>query len=60
MKWNDFTRHLVIGALGAAATGLFAYLTKQDWSSFGPYAGVIQLGVQLAAEGVNQAIASNK
>ena len=53
----DFWRHLAIGAAGAAATGLVGYLGHVDWSSFGPYAAVIQLGVQLLAEGVNQAIA---
>lgn len=53
----DFWRHLAIGAAGAAATGLVGYLGHVDWSSFGPYAAVVQLGVQLLAEGVNQAIA---
>jgi hypothetical protein len=53
----DFWRHLAIGAAGAAATGLFGYLGHFDWSSFGPYAAVIQLGVQLLAESANQAIA---
>ena len=56
----DFWRHLAIGAAGAAATGLLAYLGHVDWSSFGPYAGLIQLGVQLLAEGVNQMIAMEK
>jgi hypothetical protein len=56
----DFWRHLAIGAAGAAATGLVAYLGHVDWSSFGPYAGLIQLGVQLLAEGVNQMIAMEK
>jgi hypothetical protein len=54
---NDFWRHLAIGAAGAAATGIVAYLSKTDWSSFGPYAAVIQLGVQMLAEVVNQFIA---
>ena len=53
----DFWRHLLIGAAGAAATGLFAYLGHVDWSSFGPYAAFIQLGVQLLAEAVNQVVA---
>ena len=53
----DFWRHLAIGAAGAAATGLIGYLSHVDWSSFGPYAVFIQLGVQMLAEGVNQAIA---
>jgi len=57
---NDWWRHVLIGAAGAAATGLAAYLGKVDWSSFGPYAGLIQLGVQLLAEGVNQVIAMEK
>jgi predicted phage tail protein len=56
----DFWRHLAIGAARAAATGLVAYLGHVDWSSFGPYAGLIQLGVQLLAEGVNQMIAMEK
>jgi hypothetical protein len=56
----DFWRHLAIGAAGAAATGLVAYLGHVDWSSFGPYAGLIQLAVQLLAEGVNQMIAMEK
>jgi hypothetical protein len=53
----DFWRHLAIGAAGAAATGLVGYLGHVDWSSFGPYAAVVQLGVQMLAEVVNQAIA---
>lgn len=53
----DFWRHLGIGAAGAAATGVIGYLAKVDWSSFGPYAGLIQLGVQMLAEGLNQALA---
>jgi hypothetical protein len=53
----DFWRHLGIGLGGAAATGVIGYLTKVDWSSFGPYAALIQLGVQMLAEGVNQALA---
>lgn len=56
----DFWRHLAIGAAGAAATGLVVYLGKIDWTSFGPYAGLIQLGVQLLAEAVNQVIAMEK
>jgi len=56
----DFWRHVLIGAAGAAATGLVAYLGHIDWSSFGPYAGLIQLGVQLLAEAVNQVIAMEK
>ncbi len=56
----DFWRHLAIGAAGAAATGLIGYLSHVDWSSFGPYAGLIQLGVQMLAEGVNQTLASAK
>ena len=53
----DFWRHLAIGAAGAAATATVGYLGHVDWSSFGRWAGLIQLGVQLLAEGVNQAIA---
>jgi hypothetical protein len=53
----DFWRHLGIGVAGAAATGVIAYLAKFDWSSFGPYAGLIQLAVQMLAESVNQALA---
>jgi hypothetical protein len=53
----DFWRHLAIGAAGAAATGLVGYLGHVDWSNFGPYAAVIQLGVQMFAEVVNQVIA---
>ena len=53
----DFWRHLAIGAAGAAASATIGYLGHVDWSSFGPWAGLIQLGVQLLAEGVNQAIA---
>jgi hypothetical protein len=56
----DFWRHLAIGAVGAAATGLVGYLSHVDWSAFGPYAGLIQLGVQMLAEGVNQEIAAAK
>ncbi|MGO4871726.1 MAG: hypothetical protein ACLPGW_14135 [Roseiarcus sp.] len=54
---NDFWRHLGIGLAGAVATAAFGFLTKQDWTAFGPYAGMIQLGVQMLAEGVNQALA---
>jgi hypothetical protein len=50
----DFWRHL---AIGAATTGLVGYLGHVDWSNFGPYAAVIQLGVQMFAEVVNQVIA---
>ena len=39
----DFWRHLGIGAVGAAATGLVGFLGHVDWSSFGPWAGLIQL-----------------
>ena len=53
----DFWRHLGIGLAGAMATAAVGFLTHQDWSSFGPYAAFIQLGVQMLAEGVNQAIA---
>jgi hypothetical protein len=53
----DFWRHLAIGAAGAAATATVGYLGHVDWSSFGPYAAVVQLGVQLLAEAVNQVIA---
>jgi hypothetical protein len=56
----DWWRHVAIGIAGAAATGIVAYLTKVDWSSFGPYAGLIQLGVQLLAEAVNQVSAMEK
>ena len=54
----DFWRHVAIGAGGAAATGAFGYLGHVDWSVIGPYAGMMQLGIQLLAEGVNQAIAA--
>ena len=57
---NDFWRHVLIGVAGAAATGIVAYLGHVDWSNFGPYAGLIQLGVQLLAEGVNQVVAMEK
>jgi predicted phage tail protein len=53
----DFWRHLGIGVAGAAATAAVGYLGHVDWSSFGPYAALIQLGVQMLAEGVNQALA---
>lgn len=56
----DFWRHLGIGLVGAMATAAVGFLTKTDWSSFGPYAVFIQLGVQMLAEGVNQALASAK
>ena len=57
----DFWRHVGIGAAGAAATASVGFLAHVDWSVFGPYAGMVQLGVQLLAEGVNQAIgAANK
>ena len=56
----DFWRHLGIGLAGAVATGAIGYLAKVDWSSFGPYAGLIQLGVQMLAEGVNQTFAQGK
>ena len=51
---NDMWRHVVFGALGAILTALVAYLAKVDWSSFGPYASLIQLFVQVATEIVNQ------
>lgn len=56
----DFWRHVGIGAAGAAATAAVGFLGHVDWSAFGPYAGMVQLGVQLLAEGVNQAFASAK
>ncbi len=54
----DFWRHLAIGLGGAVATAAFGYLTKQDWTAFGPWARAIQLGLQLGAEGLNQALAN--
>lgn len=57
---NDFWRHIIFGLAGALGTAFFAYLTKVDWSSFGPYATFIQLGVQSLTELFNQWLASAK
>ena len=52
-KTRSWLVHLGMGALGAAAVPLFAYLGKQDYSSLGAYAVVVQFVVQQAAHAVN-------
>ena len=56
----DFWRHVLIGAAGAGATAVLGNLAHVDWSSFGAYATMIQLGIQVATEGLNQALAAGK
>jgi hypothetical protein len=57
---NDFWRHLLVGVAGAIGTALFGYLTKVDWSSFGPYAAFIQLGIHGLTEILNQWVSQEK
>lgn len=50
----DWWRHLVMGLIAVVVPAVLGYLGHVDWTTFGPYAAMIQFFVQAATELYNQ------